>query len=68
MQQHSKHLSEFNPNQILQIVKWGREKLNLSAAVIEQETSRILFEQMKGGIAWLTGVLVNGNIVKPLNK
>jgi len=68
MQQHSKHLSEFNPNQILQIVKWGREKLNLSATVIEQETSRILFEQMEGGKAWLTGVIVNGNIVKPLNK
>ena len=28
MQQHSKHLSEFNSNQILQIVKWGREKYN----------------------------------------
>lgn len=68
MQQHSKHLSEFNSNDILQIVKWAREKLNLSAKLIEQETSRILFEQMEGGKAWLTGVIVNGNIVKPLNK
>ncbi len=68
MQQHSKHLSEFNSNQILQIVKWAIEKLNLSSTVIEQETSRILFEQMEGGKAWLTGVIVNGSIVKPLNK
>ena len=68
MQQHSKHLNDFTPAQILQIVKWGREKLNLSSTVIEQETSRILFEQMEGGKAWLTGVIVNGNIVIPLNK
>ena len=64
MQQHSKHLSDFTPNQILQIVKWGREKLNLSATIIEQETSRILFEQMEGGIIWLCSVSVNGVIHK----
>lgn len=66
MNQHSKHLSEFNPNQVLQIVNWGAEKLNLPASVIEQETTKIIFEQ---GVSksYLIGADVNGRIVKPKN-
>jgi hypothetical protein len=46
----------------------GERKIKPISNLIEQETSRILFEQMEGGKAWLTGVIVNGNVVKPLNK
>lgn len=65
MNQHSKHLSEFNPNQVLQIVNWGAEKLNLPAKVMEAQTTKINYEQMDGGKIWLTNVNVNGNIIKP---
>jgi len=65
MNQHSKHLSEFNPNQILQIVNWGAEKLNLPAKVMEAQTTKIIYES---GVSkfYLIGAEVNGNIVKPL--
>lgn len=65
MQQHSKPLRDFTPNQILQIVNWGAEKLNLSSKVMEAQTTKINYEQMEGGKIWLTNVNVNGNIVKP---
>jgi len=66
MQQHSKPLKDFTPSQILQIVNWGAEKLNLPSSVIEQETTKIIFEQ---GVSksYLIGADVNGRIVKPLN-
>lgn len=65
MNQHSKHLSEFNPNQVLQIINWGAEKLNLSSKVMGAQTTKINYEQMEGGKIWLTNVNVNGNIIKP---
>lgn len=44
MQQKSKHISDFKPHQILQIIDWGRNKLNLSAKVMESNTTKILFQ------------------------
>lgn len=65
MQKHSKHISEFTSTQILKIVNWGREFLNLTAEVLERKTTKIVYEQVEGGIAYLAWVDVNGNIVKP---
>ena len=65
MEKHSKQLKDFTSYQKLDIVKWCREKLNLSAATVEQETTMINFEKMEGGKVWLTEVNVNGKIVRP---
>lgn len=64
MNRNSKHLSEFNPNQILQIVNWGAEKLNLPSEVLERETTKIVYEQ-GATKSYLVEVDVNGKIVKP---
>lgn len=66
MNQHSKPLKDFTPTQILQIVNWGSEKLNLPSNVLEQETTKIIFEQGQYK-SYLVGADVNGHIVKPLN-
>lgn len=66
MQQHSKPLKDFTTSQAHQIIIWGAEKLNLPSNVLEQETTKIIFEQ---GVSksYLIGADVNGRIVKPLN-
>jgi hypothetical protein len=64
MNQHSKPLKDFTPTQILQIINWGNDKLNLSANVLGQETTKIIYEQ--GEVkSYLVGADVNGHIVKP---
>jgi hypothetical protein len=63
MNQQSKPLKDFTPNQILQIVNWGSEKLNLPSNVLEQETTKIIFEQGQTK-SYLVGVDVNGMLIK----
>ena len=65
MNQHSKPLKDFTPTQILQIVNWGSEKLNLPASTMEADTTKIVVQEMEGGKVWLTEVNVNGKIVRP---
>ena len=49
MKNTEKHLSEFNPNQILQIVKWGREKLNLNVEMFADESEQSCNQKCKFG-------------------
>ena len=65
MNQHSKPLKDFTPTQILQIVNWGSDKLNLPASTMEADTTKIVVQEMEGGKVWLTEVNVNGKIVRP---
>lgn len=64
MRQAEKHLSEFNPNQILQIVNWGAAHLRLPSSVLEDKDTKINTEEVNGK-AYLIGVNVNGVIIKP---
>lgn len=64
MRQVEKHLSEFNPNQILQIVNWGAAKLRLPSSILEDKDTKINTEEVNGK-AYLIGVNVNGVIIKP---
>ena len=65
MNQHARPLKDFTPTQILQIVNWGSEKLNLPASTMEADTTKIVVQEMEGGKVWLTEVNVNGKIVRP---
>lgn len=61
----SRHLSTFNPTQILQIVNWGREKLNLSSKTLEDKDTKIVLQEMPSGRKYLVEVDVNGKIYNP---
>lgn len=63
MQKYSKHITEFPTKVAHQIIIWGREKLKLSASVLEAETTKIMYEQGEGN-GYLVGANVNGVIVK----
>jgi hypothetical protein len=59
-----KHLSEFNPNQILQIVNWGAAHLRLPSSILEDKNTKIKLIEVNGK-AYLVGVDVNGLIITP---
>jgi len=65
MENTARHLSTFNPAQILQIVNWGREKLNLSSKVLEDKDTKIVLQEMPSGRKYLVEVDVNGKIYNP---
>lgn len=64
MKKQSKHLSEFNPNQILQIVNWGAEKLKLPSSLLEDRNTKIKMEEVNGR-AYIVGVDINGMTIEP---
>jgi hypothetical protein len=64
MNKQSKHLSEFNPNQILQIVNWGAEKLKLPSSILEDKNTKIKLEEVNGK-EYIVGVDINGMIIEP---
>ena len=64
MQQIARPLKDFNSNQILQIVNWGNEKLNLSSKTLERETTKIITERVIDK-DYLVGVNVNGQVLRP---
>ena len=64
MKQVEKHLSEFKPNQILQIVNWGAAHLRLPSSVLEDKGTKIKTEEVNGK-SYLIGVDVKGLIIKP---
>jgi hypothetical protein len=59
-----KHLSEFNPNQILQIINWGAAHLRLPSSILEDKNTKIKLTEVNGK-AYLVGVDVNGLIITP---
>ena len=59
-----KHLSEFNPNQILQIVSWGADKLRLPSSLLEDRNTKIKMEEVNGK-EYLIGVDINGMTIVP---
>ena len=59
-----KHLSEFNPNQILQIVSWGADKLRLPSSLLEDRNTKIKMEEVNGK-AYIVGVDINGMTIVP---
>jgi hypothetical protein len=64
MKKQSKHLSEFNPNQILQIVNWGADKLKLPSILLEDRNTKIKMEEVNGR-AYIVGVDINGMTIEP---
>jgi hypothetical protein len=64
MIKQEKHLSEFNPNQILQIINWGAEKLKLPSSILEDKNTKIKLEEVNGK-AYIIGVDLNGMIIEP---
>jgi hypothetical protein len=64
MIKQEKHLSEFNPNQILQIVNWGAEKLKLPSSILEDKNTKIKLEEVNGK-AYIVGVDLNGMTIEP---
>jgi hypothetical protein len=64
MIKQEKHLSEFNPNQILQIVNWGAEKLKLPSSILEDKNTKIKLEEVNGK-AYIVGVDLNGMVIEP---
>ena len=64
MKKQSKHLSEFNPNQILQIVNWSADKLKLPSSLLEDRNTKIKMEEVNGR-AYIVGVDINGMTIEP---
>ena len=64
MKKQSKHLSEFNSNQILQIVNWSADKLKLPSSLLEDRNTKIKMEEVNGR-AYIVGVDLNGMTIEP---
>ena len=64
MRKTEKHLSEFNSNQILQIVNWSADKLKLSSSLLEDRNTKIKMEEVNGK-EYLIGVDINGMTIEP---
>jgi hypothetical protein len=64
MKQVEKHLSEFNSNQILQIVNWSADKLKLPSSLLEDRNTKIKMEEVNGK-EYLIGVDINGITIEP---
>ena len=64
MRKTEKHLSEFNSNQILQIVNWSADKLKLPSSLLEDRNTKIKMEEVNGK-EYLIGVDINGMTIVP---
>lgn len=64
MRKIEKHLSEFNSNQILQIVSWSADKLKLPSSLLEDRNTKIKMEEVNGK-EYLIGVDINGMTIVP---
>ncbi len=64
MRKIEKHLSEFNSNQILQIVSWSADKLKLPSSILEERNTKIKMEEVNGK-EYLIGVDINGMTIVP---
>lgn len=64
MKQVEKHLSEFNSNQILQIVSWSADKLRLPSSLLEDRNTKIKMKEVNGK-EYLIGVDINGMTIEP---
>jgi len=64
MRKTEKHLSEFNSNQILQIVNWSADKLKLPSSLLEDRNTKIKMEEVNGK-EYLIGVDINGMTIEP---
>ena len=63
--QQSKHLSEFSPSQIHQIVNWAQEKCNVSARILENDLTLVRTETVNGR-EYLKELNVGGVVINPI--
>jgi hypothetical protein len=63
--QQSKHLSEFKPSQIPQIVNWAQEHCNVSARILENDLTLIRTETTNGK-EYLKELNVGGIVINPI--
>jgi len=63
--QQSKHLSEFKPQQIPQVVVWAKEKCNVSARILENDMTLIRTEEING-TEYLKEVVVGSIVINPI--
>jgi hypothetical protein len=63
--QQSKHLSEFKPSQIPQIVNWAQEHCNVSARILENDLTLVRTETVNGK-EYLKELNVGGIIINPI--
>jgi hypothetical protein len=61
----SKHLSEFKPSQIPQVVNWAQEKCNITAKILEDDLTMVRTETVNGK-EYLKEVSVAGIVINPI--
>ena len=61
----SKHLSEFKPSQIPQVVNWAQEHCNVSARILENDLTLIRTETTNGK-EYLKEVVVGSIVINPI--
>lgn len=61
----SKHISEFKPAQVLQIINWGREHCKLPAKIMEDDLTLIRTEVVNGK-EYIREVSVAGIVINPI--
>ena len=65
MIKQEKHLSEFNPSQIPQVVVWAQEHCNVTAKILENDLTIIRTETFNGK-EYLKELNVGGIIINPI--
>ena len=60
-----KHLSEFNPSQIPQVVVWAQEHCNVTAKILENDLTLIRTEAVNGK-EYLRELNVGGIVINPI--
>jgi hypothetical protein len=65
MIKQEKHLSEFNPSQIPQVVVWAQEHCNVTAKILENDLTIIITETFNGK-EYLKELNVGGIIINPI--
>jgi hypothetical protein len=63
--QKSKHLSEFTPSQIPQVVVWAQEHCNVSARILENDLTLVRTETINGK-EYLKEVVVGSITINPI--
>jgi hypothetical protein len=63
--QQSKHLSEFTPSQIPQVVVWAQEHCNVTANILENDLTLVRTETVNGK-EYLKELNVGGIIINPI--
>ncbi len=63
--QKSKHLSEFTPSQIPQVVVWAQEHCNVTANILENDLTLVRTETVNGK-EYLKEVVVGSIIINPI--